>query len=228
MRIARRASGRIAADVPVGLPQGIDEAQGRLRPALAQIVLDNLVHIVSDQRAGDDRLDSHPRTRCLSRSRKPALRPSKYSVSAGASGGDAAPANSRSRRRCRSRSRADQLAQVLAIGPVATLANLCIDEGLEVIGQRDVHRAHAWHPNHLAKSWQDRLAHRLAAERDPSNPLCRRSAQSYRTPEVALSCRAAAPVCERAAFERAILIRRRDPAERVGAGRAAASCRPLL
>ncbi len=69
----------------------------------------------------------------------------------------------------------------------------------------------------------------ILAERETSNPLCRRSLpQSNRKPEVALSCRAAAPVWERAGFERAILMRRRDPAERVGAGRAAASCRPLL
>src|SRR5690606_29532089 len=37
---------------------------------------------------------------------------------------------------------ADQCAHVLAAGAMAKLADLLVDEGLEAIGQRDVHRAH--------------------------------------------------------------------------------------
>mgnify|MGYP001766304678 CR=1 FL=1 len=51
---------------------------------------------------------------------------------------------------------ADQLTDIFAAGAVASGANLLVDERLQRVRQRDVHRAHTSANTTFGKNWQDR------------------------------------------------------------------------
>ena len=75
--IARRARCRIAADVGIGLLQGVDEAKCRRVGTLVEVVLDGFIDIASGRLTWDDGLGPHRRTPDLACLRTPARRPSK-------------------------------------------------------------------------------------------------------------------------------------------------------
>lgn len=60
----------MAADVAVGMLQGIDEAERGLLRAFGQAILDGLVHVPMGRFARDDRLGLQPPARRRTRSRK--------------------------------------------------------------------------------------------------------------------------------------------------------------
>lgn len=100
--LACRAARRVPADVPVGRLERSDEAECNLNARLSKVALNGLIDIAARQLTRDDGLRGH-RRRPVSRAARSRLRTLlKELASAGAPGGDAAPARSSSRRRRRS------------------------------------------------------------------------------------------------------------------------------
>ena len=79
MRVARRAGGRMAADVRIGLRQGVDETQRRSLGVFGHVVRENILDIQFSQLARNHGLGPHGCRRALpvslaaprTRSRKP-------------------------------------------------------------------------------------------------------------------------------------------------------------
>ena len=136
--IARRPRSRPATKLRESLLDCLDEAQRHLRSAFRAAEVDGLADIAAGCLSRNDSLGFHRTARCLTGLRREV----KYAASASADGLDIPPL-SRSRRSCdRSCSLRINSRTYSLLVPKPRALNLLVDERLELIRKRDVHRAH--------------------------------------------------------------------------------------
>lgn len=150
VRVAGQAGRRVAADVAIGLLQGVDESR-RCRPGiLSQVVRDGLVDVPGGLLTRDDRLPS-PTGAGLGGLMQLVTQTIKVNC---VGCGDWRGRGARQQKPAKLEPiliPADQLAHILAAGAVTALADLLVHEGLEAVGQGNVHRAHVRRLRHFEK-----------------------------------------------------------------------------